>query len=331
MRFSWIIAGASLALAKPKKANFDTLVTFGDSWTDNGRLGYYINNGGKAPPPGQMHPESTETASGGLSWAQYAARDANAALRDYAVGGAVCSNSIVARHFAMINRTFPAIVDDQLPSFKTDIKFKSLYPHRTADNTVYAVWIGTNDLGFDAFLSDSQAPGKTISDFVSCVFGVLDEIYKTGGRRFVVLNAGPLELTPLYAHPDNGGTYDSMFWTTKTQYNITQYSQKIREFSTSVNTMYEYGLPVMVQLKKRWPKATVDLFDVHSLFLDIYQRPTKYLSKPYNVNSYYHQCEPAGSPCVDLPGSLDGYMWFDELHPSNKTSKLASIPKARRA
>ncbi|KAL2266985.1 hypothetical protein VTJ83DRAFT_4262 [Remersonia thermophila] len=324
MRLTWILAGATLALAKPNKADFDTLVAFGDSWTDNGRLGYYINNGGKAPPPGKMHGESTVTASGGLSWAQYAARDAKAALRDYAVGGAVCSNSIVARHFAMINRTFPAIVDDQLPSFKADIKYPALYPRRTADNTVYAVWIGTNDLGFDAFLSDSQAPGKTISDFVSCVFGVLDEVYKTGGRRFVVLNAGPLELTPLYAHPDQGGTLDSQFWGTKTRYNITEYSQKIREYSTSVNTMYEYGLPVMAQLKRRWPRATVDLFDVHSLFLDIVRQPTKYLAPPHDVRSYYHQCPATGSPCVDLPGSLDGYLWYDELHPSNKTSAIVA-------
>ncbi|KAH6632642.1 GDSL lipase/esterase [Chaetomium tenue] len=322
MRFTWILAGASFALAKPTKGGFETLVTFGDSYTDNGRLGYYINNGGKAPPPGKMHDESTTTASGGLSWAQFAAKGAGAQLRDYAVGGAVCSNQIVSRNFDLIKRTFPAILDDELPSFEADVAFKSLYPHRTAENTVYAVWIGTNDLGFDAFLSDSQTRGKTISDFVDCVFSVLDRVYKTGGRRFVLLNTVPLELTPLYAHPDNGGTLDSQFWKTKSQYNMTEYSQKIREYSTSVNTILEYGVPVKASLQNRWPKATVDLFDVHSLVNDIYSEPTKFLKAPHNVNSYYHQCEAAGSPCVDQPGSLDGYMWYDELHPSNKTSAI---------
>ncbi|KAK3294028.1 uncharacterized protein B0H64DRAFT_343155 [Chaetomium fimeti] len=336
MRFTWILAGASVALAKPNKGGldtlvalakpnkggFDTLVAFGNSYTDNGRLGYYINNGGEAPPPGEMHDESTTTASGGLSWAQFAAESAGAKLMDYAVSGAVCSNQISPRSFDLINRTFPAILDDQMPSFQADVAFKSLYPHRTAENTVYAVWIGTNDLGFDAFLSDSQIAGKTISDFVDCVFSVLDEVYKTGGRRFVLLNAVPLELAPLYAHPNNGGTLDSQFWKTKSQYNITEYSQKIREYSTSVNTMLEYGVPVMASLRRRWPKATVDIFDVHSLFGDIYSEPTKFLEAPHNVDSYYHQCEVAGSPCVDQPGSLDGYLWFDELHPSNKTSAI---------
>ncbi|KAJ4294858.1 hypothetical protein N0V88_005095 [Collariella sp. IMI 366227] len=323
MRLPWLLAGtAAVTTAHKGKGDFETLVTFGDSYTDNGRLGYYINNSGKAPPPGKMHDESTTTASGGFSWAQFAAQGADAKLMDYAVSGAVCSNKIVSRHFAYINRSFPAILDDEMPSFQADVGFRSLYPWRTGQNTVYAVWIGTNDLGFDAFLSDSQTPGKTISDFVGCVWSVFDNIYKTGGRRFVLLNTAPLELTPLYAHPDNGGTGDSQFWGSKTQYNITEYGQKIREYSTSVNTMYDYGVAVQTAFKRRWPGATVDVFDVHSLLLDMYNQPAKFFDAPHNATGYWRHCAPAGSPCVDQPESLNGYMWYDELHPSNKTSAI---------
>ncbi|KAK4143357.1 uncharacterized protein C8A04DRAFT_37550 [Dichotomopilus funicola] len=319
MRASLLLAGASAVLAK---CSFDTLVTFGDSYTDNGRLGYYINNGGKAPPPGKMHDEGNVTASGGLSWAQFAAKNAGAKLMDYAVSGAVCSNKIVSRNFDYINRTFPAILDDELPSFEADIGFKALYPHRTAGNTVYAVWIGTNDLGFDAFLSDSQTPGLTISDFAECIFSVVDQVYKTGGRRFVLLNEVPLELTPLYNTPDNGGTLDSQFWKSKSSYNITEYSQKIKEYSSLVNTILDYGVAVQASIKKRWPDAVVDVFDVHSLVSDIYHNPADYLEAPHDPALYFHHCEPAGSPCVDQPGSLNGYLWYDELHPSNKTSSI---------
>ncbi len=329
MHLPLILAGAASAVmaAQPSgnSGSFQTLVTFGDSYTDNGRLGYYINNGGKAPPAGQMQDESFTTASGGLSWAQFAAKGANAKLMDYAVSGAVCSNQIVARDFSYIGRTFPAILDDELPSFTADVAFESLYPSRTADNTVYAVWIGTNDLGFDAFLSDSQAPGKTISDFVDCVLAVFDGVYKTGGRRFVLLNTGPLEKTPLYAEPSTGGTLDSQFWGSKTKYNITEYGQKIKEYSTSVNTIYSYAVPVMMGLKERWPKATFDLFDVHSLLEDIYAQPNQFLEAPYNASGYYHHCSSSGGDCVDQPGSLNGYLWYDELHPSNKTSELSSF------
>lgn len=35
-----------------KDGKFNTLVTFGDSYTDENRLGYFINNNGSAPPIG---------------------------------------------------------------------------------------------------------------------------------------------------------------------------------------------------------------------------------------------------------------------------------------
>lgn len=38
-------------------SNFKTLVTFGDSYTDDSRLGYFINNDGEAPPVGWVQPE----------------------------------------------------------------------------------------------------------------------------------------------------------------------------------------------------------------------------------------------------------------------------------
>jgi hypothetical protein len=48
-------AGVGLA-AQPsscwRSGHFETLVTFGDSYTDENRLGYFINNNGSAPPIG---------------------------------------------------------------------------------------------------------------------------------------------------------------------------------------------------------------------------------------------------------------------------------------
>ncbi|KAK3353598.1 hypothetical protein B0T25DRAFT_217399 [Lasiosphaeria hispida] len=307
------------------KASFETLVTFGDSYTDNGRLGYYINNAGKAPPPGQFHTAGQVTASGGLTWAQYVANYTETGLLDYAVSGATCSNKIVERNFAYIGRSFPSVLEDEIPSFQADVSFKSLYPSRTADNTVYALWIGTNDLGFDAFLSDSQAPGTTITDFVGCVWSVFDSIYKTGGRRFVLLNEAPLERSPLYALPQNGGTYDSQFWATKTAYNISEYGQKIKEYTTSVNTIFEYGVPFQTAIKSRWPKATFDLFNVHGLLTDIIKKPQDYLDAPYNVTGYFHHCKATNNAdCTDQTnlGPRSGFLWYDELHPSDKTDSI---------
>ncbi|KAK4185083.1 GDSL lipase/esterase [Podospora australis] len=329
MLFSLLLAGATLAAAGKNrgpnyKSPFDNLVAFGDSYTDNGRLGYYINNGGNPPAPGKYHGVSNTTASGGPSWAQYAAWDAKASLVDYAVGGATCSNKIISRYFSAINKPFPSVLDDELPSFTADVSYKSIFPNRTPANTVYVLWIGTNDLGADAFLTDSQAPGTTISDYVDCIWSVFDSIYKTGGRRFVLLNTAPLELSPLYAEQKNGGTGDSQFWGNKASYNVTEYSQKIKQYTTNVNTIFEYGVPFQMAIKSRWPKATFDLFDVHSLLTDIHNEPKKYLDAPFNVTGYYRVCSSTGSNCVDQTqlGGLSGFMWYDELHPSAKTDEI---------
>jgi hypothetical protein len=40
-----------------RDGKFKTLVTFGDSYTDENRLGYFINNNGSAPPVAWQQPE----------------------------------------------------------------------------------------------------------------------------------------------------------------------------------------------------------------------------------------------------------------------------------
>lgn len=153
------IAGAS-CYSKP----FENLVTFGDSYTDNGRLNYYIDNDGDPPPAGTLQPQSNDTASGGYAWGQFVQQYAGVAYFDYAVSGAACSNGYISRYLSSIDKPFPSVLDDELPSFVADIQVQALYPNRTAQNTVYALWIGTNDLGFGAFLTDSQTSG--VSDAV---------------------------------------------------------------------------------------------------------------------------------------------------------------------
>jgi hypothetical protein len=39
-----------------RNARLNTLVTFGDSFTDEGRLGYFIGHDGEAPPVGWVGP-----------------------------------------------------------------------------------------------------------------------------------------------------------------------------------------------------------------------------------------------------------------------------------
>ncbi|RKU42162.1 hypothetical protein DL546_001208 [Coniochaeta pulveracea] len=321
MLLSIFLVGAVAAKNCQAKKDFDNLVTFGDSYTDNGRLNYYSNHDGQGPPPGVYQDVQNVTASGGRTWPQYVQDLTGATLRDYAVSGATCSNLIVDREAAWIHRDFPSVLEDEIPGFKADVAFKTLYPNRTAKNTVYALWIGTNDVGYGGFLSDSEAPGSTLTTYVDCVWTVFDNIYQTGGRRFVLLNLAPLDLSPLYSPQSEGGIGDSQYWGNKTAYNETEYQQKMKQYTTTLNTVFDYGVPFQTTVKNRWPQASVTIFNVHQLLTDIHNNPGKYLAAPAST-SYYHQVNPVTGASSNLPGSLDQYMWYDELHPSNKTDSV---------
>ncbi|KAK1988951.1 acetyl esterase [Colletotrichum cereale] len=320
-----VAALASVAAAFKCGLNkLENLVTFGDSYTDEGRLNYFLKSNGSAPPPGVLLPPSNSTATGGYAWGQFVAKSTGAKYYDYAVGGASCSNKLTSRYFPAIRQPFPSVLDYELSAYRADTAFDALYQNRDANNTVYALWIGTNDLGFLGFLTDSNAPGTTISSYVDCVWEVFDNIHATGGRHFVLLNVAPLEQSPLYKATELGGFGNSIFWPNKTSYNTVETQYKMLEYSTSVNTAFDYGVPFHLLVKKRWPGATFSVFDVHSLLRDIHAEPSKFLSSPANVTAPYHVCDPVTAACVNSPDPKAGFLWYDELHPSERTSEIVA-------
>jgi phospholipase/lecithinase/hemolysin len=88
-------------------SQFESFIVFGDSYTDESRLGFFISHNGSAPPPGTPLPESFSAADGGRVWPRYVIQytgetvngkwDPHMALYNYAVSGAVCSNEITPR------------------------------------------------------------------------------------------------------------------------------------------------------------------------------------------------------------------------------------------
>ncbi|KAJ8108321.1 hypothetical protein ONZ43_g6460 [Nemania bipapillata] len=331
-----LLGGFAIGIGSCAQSTIKNLIVFGDSYTDAGRLAYFISNG-TAPPPGTVIPTTNVTAGGSYGWPYYASQKLGATIYDYAVSGAACSNDIIYRYFDLINGPFPSVIDYEVPAFKADLKYASanpkstLFKHRTAENSLYALWIGTNDLGNGGFLLDLQTPGKTISDYIDCIWSVFDEIYSTGGRQFALFTQAPLELSPLYKSVENGGDGNDNFWTNKTAYNTPEYEEKILEYTTTVNTIYDYGVPFNLLVKKRWPGSSFIIFDTHQIILDIYNNPEKYLTAPANVTSSYYTCpDPnSGAGCASSEEPLSSFLWYDALHPSSRTDEIIGTELAK--
>lgn len=347
-----------------RQANFDSLLTFGDSYTDENRLNYFALHKGAAPPPGTLLPESNSTASGGKTWPRYVIQYAGSkspsawepkmTLYDYAVSGAVCSNEITPRQvwcthvlmtsndydrtFQSINADFPAVLEYELPAFLSDqqaLRINTTTPYFTptlsATNAAFAIWIGTNDLGVNAFLTDSQVPGKVLADYLDCVYNVLDGLYAAGGRVFVLFNAAPLHLSPLYANTTiRGVTSSAKYWPHKDQLNITQYAEVMHEFTSSVNAVYKYRTPYEALVARRYPGASFASFNVNQLMQDMYDSPEMYFNgtSAANVTGFENHCVQNatgdGTICSKAEGGMspDSFMWYDELHPSTQTDRV---------
>lgn len=154
----------------------------------------------------------------------------------------------------------PAYIADSQYITPNGTKFLTIPP----DETVYSIWIGTNDLGEAAFLTDSQAPGKLIPDYIDCVFSALDRVYANGARYFVIMNIAPLQLAPLYATPENGGVGSVYYWPDKPK-NLTEISYRMWEQVALVNDVYKYRTPYELFVAKRYPGAHFAIFDTYSL------------------------------------------------------------------
>ncbi|KAJ6035970.1 hypothetical protein N7540_000249 [Penicillium herquei] len=315
---------------------FSSLVIFGDSYTDDGVHSY-------TPP---VAAQSSSEADGGWAWPSYVQQYSGVNLYDYAVSGAVCDS-------ITMQTVRNGIKQDQMPAFLSDNSFVNKTTHKTAltnlaDETVYAIWIGTNDLGYDGFLTEAQPRGMPLTYFTDCVYTQLDRLHAIGARNFVLMNVVPLELTPEFATPENGGLPVGEYWTWKSDYdaNITQSSEKIREYATMVNAVYKYQTPYSLRIANRYPDSSFAIYDLHSLvrksfdyfsyeqfvgkvslkldlqITDVWENPGNYLNgtAPYNVTSSIHRC---GSAC-DSDAVRDSYMWYDDLHPSEQTDRVVA-------
>ena len=156
----------------------------------------------------------------------------------------------------------------EIPAYIADSKY--VLPNGTkfledpADETVYSIFIGTNDLGNDAFISDAQVPGTTIVNYTDCVFNAIQRIYDNGGRYFVLQNVAPLQLSPQYGLPGKGGLASTQYWPDKPS-NITEISYKMLEYVSLVNNVFKYKTPYLTEVANRYPGAYIAVMDINGL------------------------------------------------------------------
>ncbi|KAG1838391.1 carbohydrate esterase family 16 protein [Suillus subalutaceus] len=294
---------ALLALATPSWAvgvapgQIKNFVTFGDSYTDSS---YY------------------PTADGGYAWPTWAAMYGDLNLYGFARSGC---NMLEPAYLQTLPSDHGDRLGWQIPAYLNETNNGTL--ELNPDETIYTIWIGTNDLGANALITGSDAPTTSIVEVRQCAIDVLKTLYESGARNFIMQNILPLDLTILYSNYSYPNTYWNM------ERNTTGWNVYMTELVRAGNEITSLMLDALVPTL---PDAHIASFDSYGLFTDMYNNPENYFNgtAPYNVTGCIHSCvytvdstaEPA---CTITNGTdADSFLWYDELHPSQQSDRIVA-------
>lgn len=149
---------------------------------------------------------------------------------------------------------------DQVGEFSSSIGqtnslgFHPSYAMWNATNSAFAVWFGVNDIGNTFYLSSPNYTARNQKIFDS-YFDQMNIIYKSGGRRFLFLNAPPTDRSPSFMSQGNYTT------------------------TTAAADIANWNL-VLVTRAAQWaanhPDVMYQIVDTHTVFGAILDSPTHY-------------------------------------------------------
>ncbi|TFK68275.1 hypothetical protein BDN72DRAFT_684189 [Pluteus cervinus] len=271
---------APSALSKLTWQNTKFLFTFGDSYTTEG---FNISAGVDSPTPGY-------TSSNGPNWVTFLRGTYNVTdtkVFNLASGGATIDSTLVPPYLP----TVLSIVD-QVGQFKTHLSHKPSGAHWQSNNTLFAIWIGINDVGN----SVGWANTTFYSTLMAKLTTQLDELYDLGARSFLLLSVPPVDRSPLVIQ--QGASSVATFRTSLEDFN-NQLSQTVHRFQAR---------------HKNLDLATV--FDTRPIFNVLLDNAQTFGF----VNSTgwcdaYQNGTPGRTTQVSPCAPVSNYFWLNSLHP----------------
>jgi len=179
------------------------------------------------------------------------------ALQTYnlAYGGATVDSALVAPYKPTVLSLKDQVTTEFLPGYAGEKPSAAAsLPHWAGADTLFAVWIGINDVGNSYYRNDTEALNRKILDvYAALVTSLVD----AGARNLLFLNVPPVDRSPLIT--DQGAFAEA---TEKAD---------IAAFNSLVE-----GLARSVKTSEKGKEANVWFFDVNSLFGKVLDDPTKF-------------------------------------------------------
>lgn len=285
------IAGVLLTSGPLRAQPYADIVAFGNSLTDFGGLAAYNDD----------FPESIEdfpvVMSNDRVWIQYLADEWGAGLDNNAIGGAE-TDEHTSSQIQELSDT-GAIPDlSYLGQVSRFIEEDDAF---VPADTLFAVWIGGNDfLGFNFAQGDQN---QFVNETVGNIRIGLDELAEEGGAQvFLVLNLPDIGKIPEYND-----------------------SAEVSEKATALARDFNLALEnTLADFKQANPGARVYVFDVFAYMNELIASGTF-----ANTTDTYLELDEDGDWTGAYNGQPDDFIFWDEIHPTERTHRLLAQEAAK--
>lgn len=323
-----LIGLSCLFLQSAQAADYDQIIAFGDSLSDNGNdyaLTSKMNETFSSVPIIPSPPYFEGRFSNGPVWIEDLATSLNVPLNDYAYGGAWAENFSDSKLLIPFGLGSQVIL--YLSSAVTDFN---------KDNHLYVIWMGGND-----YLGGRDDVNYATTNTVAVIHDAVERLIYYGAKNILVLNLPDLGLTPGVEHEGNASIkMEEELSQMHNQKLAAMISEEIKQHPdvkfTSVNVA-DYMDDLMADPEKYHIKnVTNACYDgnyylekmakmgmMHSSAIQAAKKANIDIMHNYALRSAYAMSL-AGADGVSSCDDPDEYLFWDNIHPTRTGHQLIS-------
>ncbi|CAJ2505488.1 Uu.00g128820.m01.CDS01 [Anthostomella pinea] len=266
---------------------------FSRCFTYNSTQPSALNPLGNPPYPGY-------TSSNGPNWVDYLTVKYNASLLqtyNLAYGGATVASDLVAPYLPTVLSVKQQVQTEFLPGYTGSSSEASW----TGADSVFAIWIGINDVG-NSYGSGASASDALNAEIFSVYSGLVDQLYDAGARNFMFIYVPPVDRSPLTVGQGASST-------TVEKADIASWNARVASQAAALKSNHTAD-------------ANVWTYDANKLFTDVLNNPATYPQTAGIKNTtaycdaYMNGTDEDDTLIASCGIPVNQYFWLNSLHPT---------------
>ncbi|KZV65632.1 carbohydrate esterase family 16 protein [Peniophora sp. CONT] len=260
------------------------MIVFGDSYTTNG---FNISAGIDSPVPGF-------TSSNGPNWVDFMQNTYNVTdtkVFNLAYGGATIDSALVEPYLPTV-----LSVVNQVSQFQEFLASKPAGAEWSSNDTLFAVWIGINDVGNSYAWTNVTQHGFQ-QTLMNRLFGQIELLYDAGARNFLFLTVPPTNRAPLLIEAGQSAVK-------KITSSLAGYNSALKSSAAAFEKKHAKGI------------GSVTIFDTNPVFNTLLDNADAFGF--VNATGFCDAYE-NGTPTPDTQDAgcapVANYFWLNTLHP----------------